>query len=283
MYVCWEGKASERLPLWVINYWETMEKLGEDFRKWGKAREALFQDSDESTTELVRTIPWDGIIPTGGRVRDLAGFATQDWLTGTQLDMLASVINCTTKKDRRILRTMHGQALIQRYRAGQKSRHYDTPAFLNTIGRELQHGAQRMIGICINVKSGAVNKLPTASDPGNHWVGLVVDGQRHLLLFGDSQGGDAPKELVEVMRSWLKEYFQEKFSVRLLEYTNQVNSWCCGDLAINMIAHHFDSNIPLAPSDIVRMKEHRRSMLRQVVEEIRSMVGSPFCSSSTPC
>lgn len=276
--VIFRGKQSDKLPLWVITYWEAVGGLGEDFRWWRKARLERDQDPDASGLEFLSTIPWDGAVPTdlGARVWDLAGLATKEWLTGTQLDILGYLFNSRVKPTRRILKTTDGQALIHRYRAGQKSKRFETPPYLVNLGTDLKVGKLEAIGLCVNVNFGGGYQLPSASSTGNHWVGVVVDVPDRRLLFGDSEEGEAPGELLDMIRSWLKDHFDEEFTQAALPHTKQPTSWCCGDLAINMIAHYFNSKIPLVSQNPVGIKNHRWSLFRQVVNLIRGMVSQTF-------
>lgn len=269
-----DGKPSPRLPMWVIGYWETLEILEEDIRWWLKAKAQLETDGNDVTLRILETIPWDGKIPAGivCRVRDLAALVTNTWLTGTQLDMLGQYFNAQVPTTKRILRTTDGQALIHRYRSGKPTKRFHTPTFLRKIGTELQVGNLVQVGLCVNVNMGRPSKLPGNSDTGNHWVALVVDIQEQTLYFGDAEGCAAPIELLAATRSWLREYFDQDFIRSDLRCTKQPTSWCCGDLAMNMIAHHFDNKISLASSNPVGVEEYRRSTFQELVHLIRTLV-----------
>lgn len=275
--VC-HGKEHIRMPLWVIRYWESMDALADDIHWWKKAISHLQDDSDNDALAVLSTIPWDGTLPLGlsWRVWDLAGLATTEWLSGTQLDMLGQYFNSQLPGDKIFLRTTDGQMLIQRYRSGKSSKRFRTQTFLSNIGNDLKSGRLNQLGLCVNVNSGGGANLPDAGFAGNHWVALVVDVPTRMLLFGDSQGFGPPVELIRVVRSWLKEHFDEHFGQGYLEYTRQPTTWCCGDLAINMVAHRFDGEIPLASSNPGRVEEYRRGMLEKVVSWVRELVSQVF-------
>lgn len=279
----WNGHVSSQLPMWAIGYWESLDGLREDIMWWKKAKSHLRQDFDQSTRQTLSTIPWDGKIPAdlGCRMGDLAVLSTNEWLTGTQLDMLAWYFNSRLPPTSRIMRTIDGQVLIRRYRNGQVSEKFETPPYLKTVGQELRDGTLAQVGLCVNVKMGGGSELPGPSAVGNHWVAVVVDVPRCQVLFGDSEGYPAPAELLLVLRSWLGELFDEEFRNGELVYNRQPTNWCCGDQAINMIAYHFDHNVVLTNSTPISVKQYRRRTLRVLIDCIRGLV-SNIQSASYP-
>lgn len=269
-----DGEESPRLPIWIIGYWEELESLENDIKWWKRAQTHLRNDSDTNTLDLLATIPWDGRIPQefGCRVWDMAGLATHEWLTGTQLDMLGQYVNCTLAPGRRIIPTINGQGLIHRYREGRPKDKFFTPAYLQRIGEDLRAGTLEQIGFCINVNLGNPSSLPSSGRIGNHWVSLVINVPEDSLYFGDSEEGAAPRELLSATRSWLKEYFAQDFISRELPPSKQPNSWCCGDMAISMIAQHLQGKLEPVVYSSNEIAGRRRYMLRQVVETIRMLV-----------
>ena len=83
--------------------------------------------------------------------------------------------------------------------------------------------------------SRATDKLCGVSNVENsHWVGVVIDQFRSLVLYGDSLGGSDSK-LKLAIDWWIQHHIDQPFKHQNLPITPQVDGYNCSVLAINAI------------------------------------------------
>ena len=80
---------------------------------------------------------------------------------------------------------------------------------------------------------------------------MVISTKQNELFYGDSLQYPAPQELVDMLHWWLKHYQTKVFALQDLPSTHQKDSFSCGLLVINGLAHFFFPDwIPLIVSDV---------------------------------
>ena len=100
----------QRFPIWLITYWDTCQSVADDIQLWSKVVSHLEREANKDMLGFLKTVPWDGNVPRrfGAQMKDLAGLATNNWLTGSQIDMFAEFFNQDLQEHNTILNTSLG-------------------------------------------------------------------------------------------------------------------------------------------------------------------------------
>ncbi|KAG1866765.1 hypothetical protein F4604DRAFT_1501271, partial [Suillus subluteus] len=98
---------------------------------------------------------------------------------------------------------------------------------------------------------------------GNHWVATVIDFASSQILYGDSLGSCPDKAFINVLQWWSNHHTGHHFTVGSLEIVHQVDSFSCGLLSVNALAHFFlPSEYPLM--DMKKVDDERLKILLEV-------------------
>jgi hypothetical protein len=94
------------------------------------------------------------------------------------------------------------------------------------LGKALQQGQRTSIGFIKNVH-------------GSHWVAIVIDFSTKAILYGDSLAGQPDIEFTMVMQWWTQYHAGTQFTLSKLAIPLQKDSFSCGILAFNALAHFY--------------------------------------------
>ena len=124
---------------------------------------------------------------------------------------------------------------------------------IRKLGEALANGTYKKIAmsILVQIEEGQA-ALPTCSEPGNHWVTVVIDVETSSILYGDSFRLPPPTELHNMLLWWLSHHCVEKFQWADLPITLQSNNFSCPILSANSLAHALLALVfPLIPEETV--------------------------------
>ncbi|KAI0071324.1 hypothetical protein K474DRAFT_1607112 [Panus rudis PR-1116 ss-1] len=97
-------------------------------------------------------------------------------------------------------------------------------AWLRRVGETFASGKRSFLGTVVNVFN-------------SHWVCLAVDFANTTILYGDSFGHEMGDTLKETMMWWTYHHTKKQFRLHPLPITPQKDSYNCGVLAWNALAH----------------------------------------------
>lgn len=108
---------------------------------------------------------------------------------------------------------------------------------------------------------------------GTHWVSMVLDFANSRILYGDSFGDKVPAKLIAAVEWWTQHHTGRKFTQGALSITFQKDTYSCGILSFNALAHHADQErYPLVKSD--RAREARLEILLDIIDRHHSFAVS---------
>ena len=88
------GTSTLRLPLWVLDYWGEANIILEQKSRWDPAVYWLKTRKQHEAIKLLTELPWKYQIPKtmGGHISDLALFCSEQWLKGSQVDIMLEIL-----------------------------------------------------------------------------------------------------------------------------------------------------------------------------------------------
>lgn len=262
------GKG-QNFPSWCLSYWEMISRYWKDIKWWRLAVQTLEGESNEAGLQLLAQVTWHSAPQIRGFVvSDLAPFATNAWLSDSQVDLLAWWINRELVNTKSILLEIpHVMKMLEIYSSCKEdiTRLPHSCPRLHEVLEEFKAGELDKIGICLHVLSGM--GLPIDGRQGNHWVAVVIDRKACVLRYGDSLGYPPHDSVVNFFTWWMNPLLSEQLTVEILPHSVQPGGWSCGDYAFNMIAHHFDQHrFPLVGLTTTDAIAYRRHLLHILVE-----------------
>jgi hypothetical protein len=117
------------------------------------------------------------------------------------------------------------------------------------------------------------NQLGTIINCKNiYWIALVLDFHDQVIWYGDSLDWEMDAEVMEVLAWCIKKYTTMTFKYKKMIVTYQNDTFSCGLLAWNALAHFFlPESQPLIPSSDVAIA--RLHVLLHVCERHQNQVG----------
>jgi hypothetical protein len=133
-------------------------------------------------------------------VKDLAPLCSEKWLASSHMDLFGHVLldqlHSAGINSAFILETATFDKLLTIYRYDAMS-YLEEPSasHIRKLGEALVNGTYTKIAMSVSVRieAGQTN-LPTNSEPGNHWVMVILDVEMLLILYGDSCRLPPPNE-----------------------------------------------------------------------------------------
>ena len=235
----------KRYPLWVLTYWTEKNHVRGQKQQWTQAQKTLqkLHQQGGNIRALVddvyvtlKHLPWSGSIEVFGEGHDIGylhTYATAQWLKSNHenemLDLLEEDIS--ERPGTMIRPTDFIPSLLSVFRRRHGLKTSFVP--LKPIAEAFISGGYQHLATIMNCKD-------------IHWVALVIDFRQKTLWHGDSLGWPMEKEVMEALRWWLTKLTSEPLVYRKLEITHQRDSFSCGLLAWNALAHFFQpANHPL--------------------------------------
>jgi hypothetical protein len=111
---------------------------------------------------------------------------------------------------------------------------------IRKLGEALANGTYTKIAMSVSVRieAGQTN-LPTNSEPGNHWVTVILDVEMLSILYGDSCRLPPPNELHDMLQWWSSHHRAGTFQWADLPSSLQSDNFSCAILSANSMAHAF--------------------------------------------
>ncbi|KIK80131.1 hypothetical protein PAXRUDRAFT_159494 [Paxillus rubicundulus Ve08.2h10] len=263
-----------RLPTWEITYWAEICHLHKIRLTWAEAKSTLqsrcqsWQKPDHDSHELIqqaymmlRALPWSGFIhgfTTHEEIHHLAAYMTQEWLSDTHqmqmLELLCSAVHHHAISPTVKLEGPYFHTYIKSAFEAGEIYYKDLPSFSRArgLGEFLQAGQHTSISFITNIN-------------GNHWVATVVDFMNSHILYSDSLGGEPDKGFINVLQWWAQYHTGTDFAIQKLIIPTQCDSFSCGILAFNALAH-FDLPDQYPLMDVQRVGNKCLKIFLQVTQ-----------------
>ena len=176
-----------RLPLWVVNFWNTAVEAAEQRDKWKSAQEWLLDRIQDPTIRQARRlfekIPWGLRLwslvshDKETRIGHLAGLLSDEWLSERQIDTVSSYLNSQAQKG--------PESRLTSLVAG-----LDLQIYLSASARATAEMIQGHKGLRAYAKQISDHRYLCVFIPanigGNHWVLFSVDFERNTIEYGES-------------------------------------------------------------------------------------------------
>jgi hypothetical protein len=276
-YIHLSDAVTTHYPLWLVSFWAAVLDLQKNvYMPWSTAREWLnaeirqnrsveWRELARDAKVLLAALPWDSEV-----VKSMWRYLGTQWTTSCQQDDMLDNLSdrITAQPDLAAMMTVKNLALsakILEAAAGKHTGTYQsakTFAWLRAIGDDIAVGKQQIL---TQHHLGKDNR---------HWVGLVIDGEREIIHYGDSFGTNMPSDLREAYQWWLSQHSKLIFALRTLAIAVQEldDNSSCGFLATNSLEHFaFPDTIPLLPRSEIQMKRLKTFILaaQQMLDQVR--------------
>jgi len=237
--------AEQRLPFWVLTFWLEVHALLNSQRKWSRAETFLTKRESNLVACTFRAsldrLCWSD--STRGfsdfaPIHDLANFASREWLSDTNLNMMLDIIDGAGKdavSNHVFQQTYFVAVLLIAYQERAKGTYLSSreTQCLRTAADGLFQGCYETLGFPCNIN-------------GNHWTALVVSATDHKVRYRDSLGAAVPDSLKDAVNWWLSHHTHTPLDWDTLDITSQEDPYSCGLFAINALSHYIlPSKFPL--------------------------------------
>ncbi|EIW56100.1 uncharacterized protein TRAVEDRAFT_128663 [Trametes versicolor FP-101664 SS1] len=231
------------------------------------------------------TLPWAGNIhgfENPEPLKSLATYVSKDWFSDVKvnqlLDLLRLEVNrrpegrAVTVENLAFWRFLE-EGYKRRMEPGEayKTEHYFARA--QGVGDSLAKGVRERVGLIVNLD-------------GSHWIAVVVDFAASVILYGDSLRGRVPDATtLQTLRWWIGEHSDVEFKLNMLDITYQTNTFSCGLLSWNALAHNFLPVVyPLtSAADALDGRLHvLQDVIRRHLDEVRCHISTVIlCTANT--
>jgi Ulp1 protease family, C-terminal catalytic domain len=241
-------QSGKHYPPWLLTLWSELARVMFIKERWDRAVQYLVKpDTDlrngglseekaEEVCQEIQALPWDSLVKgfeDQGRLFQLHTYCSRDWLSSIHinymLDLLKSDLGLTVDVSTSIRHTYLTQQVLAAYYYGNEtyltSKSYRA---IRELAQDLATGIQDKLGTVLNVD-------------GNHWIALMVDFQTRRVYYGNSLGGAINEELRVAYNWWFSLHNENAFEWVPMKITKQQDTYSCGLLAINALAHILDS------------------------------------------
>ena len=111
-------------------------------------------------------------------------------------------------------------------------------SYIRKHGEALMNGTYTKIAASVSVQiEEGQTFLANHTEPGNHWVTVILDVETSSILYGDSFTLPPPTELQDMLRWWLSHHRTETFQWADLPITLQSDGFSCPILSAYSMAH----------------------------------------------
>ncbi|KAF9481696.1 hypothetical protein BDN70DRAFT_991713 [Pholiota conissans] len=245
------NNGQDRLPLWTVTYWKQISILCEKQGKWKKAvawlenekrkpdcgteREELLQ----AASALLNTLEWDSgmrYINQYLSTIELARLLGTLWLSDNHINMMiddlrARQLETGSDSDKIKIANLYFGNQIGKVSDATTAVALAKTKYFHQYEVEAKEGRLEKLYFVVHVNDG-------------HWVAGSLDFKRKVMAFGDSfrengKSSGAPTKFIDCLQLWIKSAFGKKFrsAGNTLEHAIQTDSYSCGVIAVNTIAH----------------------------------------------
>jgi hypothetical protein len=254
-------------PLWVVTYWREINGACEIKDTWSRANQFLqrlpreFGDAVE-ITELLKSVysalaklPWSGSVQgftDRSEITHLHRYTTRAWLQTVHINQMLNLLESDLISGSENAQAVQiKSAYFMKSLNAARSRG-QTPARkgpLNATGEALMSGAKQYLATVANCWD-------------NHWVAIIIDFKHQTVWHGDSLALEMDPKLQSLLEWWISQYSSSAFTYHPLPITHQLDTFSCGLLAANALAHFLlpDSHQLVNAADV--MAERLRIFLR---------------------
>jgi hypothetical protein len=251
-----QSEQGSYLPLWVITYWAEAIELRLTWRDpWVRAEANLRKRNkvwkNEASANLITqvyaalsTLPWHGNIhgfDNEEPLYTLTTYLTQDWLSdihaNQMLDLLRHAVQLDPTKSKVEVENLQFIRTLQRAYAARHTHEYENARYFarpRRLGQLLATGVRDIVGLEANIRE-------------SHWVTMVVDFRNDRILYGDPFGDEPDASILDTITWWACHHTGHEFSVSALVTSHQTDTFSCGLLSWNALAHR------LAPAQYALM------------------------------
>ncbi|KAG1854448.1 hypothetical protein DFJ58DRAFT_841367 [Suillus subalutaceus] len=246
---------NQSFPFWILTFWRQAYTLLDIQNKWRQAEAFLTKRQSNpvaSTFHLALSrLSWSG--STKGfcdwsPIHDLADFASQKWLTDTNLNMMLDIVygdkdvaskhTFETAYFVPLLLLAHDERAKKDYLTSREAKPFCSAA------EQLFKGHYKSLGIPCHIHK-------------NHWTAVLINVEDQKVLYGDSFGAAIPNNLKAAIDWWLSHHSPTPLTWDDLQISCQEDTHSCGVLAVNALAHFIQpTKFPLLSSsdtDIARL------------------------------
>ncbi|KAF5350308.1 hypothetical protein D9758_012823 [Tetrapyrgos nigripes] len=234
------------LPVWVLQYWETVHELWLHKKTWTMVQDWLEKKGwYASIYSTLSPVHWSQHLPNeSGSTLDLVKFLSDSWLSDVQVTQMVAHLHSQKMDDQIwLMNNYWSNKLVVGYCKQER--------VLMKTGDALRGGSIQALAFPVFIRLGAsAPELPSVEAPGNHWVAVVVDIAGQSIMYGDSLNHPAPNKLISAIRWWLSDWgtLSNDFGINDLPCGKQTDSESCGLYAINTLASYV-TPIEISPFD----------------------------------
>ncbi|KAG2055888.1 hypothetical protein BDR06DRAFT_981631 [Suillus hirtellus] len=180
-------------------------------------------------------------------VVELAVYATDHWLSDVHenqmLDLLRRRVQHQPQSQKIEIENIYFYGFLKKayetHNSGEYEGHYFACAC--ETGDAMASGLGSCIGFLVNINE-------------NHWVAIIIDFESSTIFYGDSIYTKPPTGFLAVLHWWTHHHTGQHFEKKSLIITHQKDSFSCGLLSFNALAHHvLPSEYPLITASQVRI------------------------------
>ena len=251
--------ATLQLPFWVLEFRDGAREVVSEKALWRTVVQWICSKGEVRALKYLEQLPWKDTVELWRRhysVKDLAPLCSEKWPTSQHVDLFGQVLqdqlHSAGINSAFILKTTFLDKLLTTYR-------YDAMTYLEEwstshiqkLGEALVNVTYAKIAMSVSVRIKAGRTaLPTNSEPGNHWVTVILNVETLSILYGDSYRLPPPTELHDMLQWWLSHHRAETFQWADLPTSLQSDNFSCSILSVNGMAHVLLPTVfPLIPEE----------------------------------
>jgi hypothetical protein len=238
------GLTSERLPIWILDYWNQVAHIRPVKVKWGAAEDNLqiqmCNKTSQDTKPLIiqvynalACLAWSVNIKGfwASITSDyLTPYFTKEWFSDEQENQMLYLLQQQVWREKSrdgidITDTFFIKRLIEVFQEKEEYATKPAYAWIRKKGRELSTGVYETLATIANIDE-------------NHWVAVVLDFTGSRIQYGDSMGFSIDEDLEAVLTWWTHQHTGRSFTTSYLPITRQRDGHSCRILAWNALAVH---------------------------------------------
>ena len=238
------GLPGERLPIWILDYWNQVTHIRPLKVKWGTTEDNLQIQRHNTATQdtksliiqvynMLACLAWSVDIKgfwASITTDYLAPYFTKEWFSDEQENQMLYLLQQQVLRERggdgiNVTDTFFLQRLTEVFWEKEEYAMKPTYAWIQKKGQELSTGVYETLATITNIDK-------------NHWVAVVLDFKGSRIRYGDSMGGSINEDLEAVLTWWTHQHTGRHFMTSYLPITRQRDGHSCGILAWNALAVH---------------------------------------------
>ncbi|KAF8061423.1 ribonuclease H-like domain-containing protein [Lyophyllum atratum] len=282
-----------KLSMWVVGYWKAVHEVMDAKARWIAAKQWLGKQGAEQAMESLTKLPWKYDLPRSmdGNSLGLVRFASDDWLSSTEMNLITAVLNAELEGRGMTAALALDQGFTEKlmvvFRHSRDGYLMDRSCqSMRRVGTELREGTRTEVSLfaCIRLE-GNGTVMPSVDEPrGNHWIAVVINWTKQEILYGDPLGFPAPLELLDALHWWIGISLDgaASFGLGILPCTRQNDGFSCSIFSANAVAlWFFPFDVELLENGTA-VRGGRAEMLMKIIRLIHEKEPNLSVSCSTP-